>query len=240
MRGRIRQRHRAMSLSSFAGSYGAGEVDFDPIGKARIAAAASKQVARAAVLSSLSDYRKAEDLTLMWYAPTTAYTAYWKCAYWLAIAARLTSSSGLAASAAAALAKGNMAASPIGLAVSRSADLSGILNDAASKIASAISSNNSALANAGLKAAAKALSVQTTMIVAAQQRAYEQSSPGIVADAFKNSLQPRTWPKWLLPLVIGVPLAILTLYLLGMSGKVKRIAGDVQRRASAAVAAASK
>lgn len=228
------RRNRAIVMSGFARPYGSGEVAYSLASKAAIAAKASKQVARAIAGSRLSDYRSAEDLSSFWYAPTSIETAYWKAAYWLAVASRL-GGSGLAASASAAMAKGNASLSPIGMAASSFlSSPEGIMHDAGEKVAAAAGGNKQ------LVAVARILGVQTTQVAAAQERAYEQSTPGIVADAFANSLQPKHWPKWLVPLLIGIPIVVLTLYLLGMKHKVRAAFADVQRRATAAVAAAKQ
>jgi hypothetical protein len=211
-------------------SYGSGEVAFSALDNAQIAAKASKQVARATAGYKLGSYLQAADLSTFWYAPTSVTTAYYKSAYWLAVAAQL-GGQGLASAAAASLYKG---ANPIISAGSYflSSPID-IVKDAGNKIAAVAGSNKQ------LQAVAKILGVQSTMVTAAQARAYEQSTPGILADTVGGMKRPSTWPKWLIPLVIGIPLAVLTLYLLGMTGKAKRIAADVQRRAKAAVAAAS-
>lgn len=228
------RRNQAIVMSGYAchSDLGAGEVAYSLASKAGIAAKASKQVARAAAGSRLSDYRKAEDLSSFWYAPTSIETAYWKSAYWLAVASRL-GGQGLASSASFALAKGNARLNPIFAAASSFlSSPTAIIEDAGQKVAAVAGPNKQ------LQAVAKILGVQVTQVEAAQQRAYEQSTPGILVDAFKDSLQPNKWPKWLIPLVIGIPLAVLTLYLLGMKHKVKAAVTDVQRRAKAAVAAA--
>lgn len=226
------RRNQAIVMSGFAApSYGAGEVAFSVFDNAKIGALASKQVAKAVAGSALSDYRQAENLSTFFYAPTSTTTAYYKSAYFLAVASRL-GGQGLASSASAALYKG---ANPVVTSASYFlSSPSAITLDAGNKVAAVAGGNKQ------LQAIARILGVQSTQVAGAQQRAWEASAPGILVGTGQQSLDPKTWPKWLLPLVIGVPLAVLTLYLLGMTGRARHVAADVSRRARAAVAAASQ
>lgn len=231
------RRNQAIVMSGFARrSYGAGEGMF----ATPIAAKASKQVAKALAGSKLSSYTSAEDLSTFWYAPTSAATAYLKAAYWLAVASRL-GGSGLASSAAAALAKGNSSLyNP--LAIAASSFLTSpqtILTDAGEKIAAVAGGNKQ------LQAVAKILGVQATQVEAAKQRAWEQNPIGSRIDAISMTAgqiagtQKRPWYFW--PAVIGIPLIVLLVFgkALGWHGRAKSTFADVQRRAKAAVAAAS-
>ncbi len=226
---------RAIAMSGYERHYGAGEGAF----ATGIAAKASKQVARAIAGSKLSDYRSAEDLSTFWYAPTSVGTAYLKAAYWLAVASRL-GGSGLASSASAALAKGNASLyNPLGWAASSLLSPESVLQEAGETIA-AVGGGN-----AQLKAIAKILGVQSTQVVAAKQRAWEQSPAGVAIDTAKLTFDQfrghakRPWYFW--PAVIGIPLAMLLLFskITGLGGRARSAAADVQRRATAAYSAAT-
>lgn len=231
------RRNQAIVMSGFARPYGAGEGAF----ATPIAAKASKQVAKALAGSKLSDYRSAEDVSTFWYAPTSAATAYLKSAYWLAVASRL-GGSGLASSASAALAKGNASLyNPLAIAASSFlTSPQAILTDAGEKIAAVAGSNKQ------LVAVARILGVQATQVDAAKARAWEQSAIGSRIDAIAQTAgqiagtQKRPWYFW--PAVIGIPLIVLFVFMRvgGWHTKARSFAGDVQRRAKAAVAAASQ
>lgn len=69
--------------------------------------AAGVQVGKALQGILLSDYRSAEDIGLFWGAATTAEEAYFKGAYWLALASRATGARQLAAEATGMIGKGS-------------------------------------------------------------------------------------------------------------------------------------
>lgn len=70
--------------------------------------AAGNQVSKAVQGVPLSDYRSAEDIGLFWSAATTTEEAYFKGAFWLAVAARATGARQLGSEASGMLAKGGV------------------------------------------------------------------------------------------------------------------------------------
>jgi hypothetical protein len=64
-----------------------------------IAGKTAKQIRYAEQGRELSDYRQAEDISTFWRGPATDAEAFFKGAYWLAVAARLTGDTGLVAKA---------------------------------------------------------------------------------------------------------------------------------------------
>jgi len=86
--------------AAYGGSYGWTVFNLKGAKKfVKQAVAAQKQIARAAAGQRLSDYRKAEDISMFWTSSPNNETAYYKAAYWLAVVARLTGSWGLVAKA---------------------------------------------------------------------------------------------------------------------------------------------
>lgn len=126
----------------------------------RLGSAVARQVARAVGGSRLSDYRKAEDIALFWGAPAYKVEAYYKAAYWLAVASRLTGSASLAATAGSFAARGSAL-----FAVPGSSFLTGsaseIMQDALSKLrpyakVKQVSALMAALGSSGSEAAVSA------------------------------------------------------------------------------------
>jgi hypothetical protein len=194
-------------------SWGAHWGAFDTI---KLAVKASAQIKRAVSGITLSDYRQAEDFSSFLYTADSTGAAYFKAAYWLAVASRLMSNTGLTIKAGKALAKGQATSGTAIFGVSLGA--SSILTDAGKAVAAVAEQTGSAQG----AAVARILGVQATQVEGAVQRAWETSLTGRVVDAARGSIAtvgraaevavaPK--PTWFWPVAIGGGVLFLALVL---------------------------
>jgi len=140
-----------------------------------LALAAGKQTARALAGQALDTYTKAEDLNLFWNTAENDQGAYWKAAYWLAVASRISKDGSLARAAGKNMVKGNALGATPGSGL-KTGGITGIFSDAARLVSSAAKGNRQ------LGAIAKTLaSFSDPKLIAAWQEGVSESSPaGIV------------------------------------------------------------
>lgn len=140
-----------------------------------LAIAAGKQVARAVAGQRLTDYRKAEDMQLFWNTAEDDASAYWKSAYWMAVASRLSGDASLARAAVANQLKGNALGGVPGSSL-KTGGIAGIFSDAARQVTQVAKGNRQ------VSAIAKTLAgfSDPKLIAAWQQNVEESSTTGIV------------------------------------------------------------
>lgn len=149
-----------------------------------LALAANRQVARALAGTPLSDYRKAEDLQLFWNTAEDETGAYWKSAFWMAVASRIAKDGALARAASARAIKGNALGALPGGSLKK-AGIAGIFSDAAKRISQAAKGNRQLVAISGTLAHFS----DPALIATWKQGIEEQSTVGILKGTIAASTE---------------------------------------------------
>lgn len=147
-----------------------------------LAIAAGRQTARALAGSPLSDYRQAEDQKLFWNTAEDDAAAYWKSAYWMAVASRIARDGNLARAAGANMVRGNWLGSLPGSGY-KTGGISDIFT-AAAKLVTQAAKGNRQLSSV---AAVLARQADPGVIATWQQAVSEQSPAGIVKGTIEKS-----------------------------------------------------